>query len=74
MATCNRIENGSCRGCDVPAILWRAIKPGTREMIDTEAQRLSAKYCPTGSGGIDGPTKSTIYNYRVPEVKLDTIW
>lgn len=63
---CNRQTNGYCDGCNVPSILVRKVE--YKDEVDKEAERISLIYCPENSGGIDYPTRGTIYNYR-PERK-----
>lgn len=74
MNTCNRIENDACRGCNVLAMLWKRITPENRAQVDEEAATISRTYCPTGSGGIDAEVRATVYNYRIPNETLLSIW
>lgn len=74
MNTCNKIENDSCQGCSVPAILWRQIHPDNRDQIDSIAAGISKQYCPDESGGIDQPTKAVIYNHNAALITPSSIW
>lgn len=74
MATCNKIETGSCGDCNVPAMLWGKIHEGNRRDIDEIADKISSQYCPEKSGGIDGETKAIIYNHNSVAKVSRAIW
>lgn len=71
--SCNKIETGSCSGCNVPSILWRQAQD--RPKVNELARSISAEYCPLGSGGIEIPVINTVYNHLPPDKETKkTVW